>query len=148
GVPGRPAATDAGWRSGPVRRPARHSIARTGADRSGRSAAGRRHRRTPAVAVPWPTSISSLGNPAIPYYIVSRYNCTMSNWKPTPQPVTGRDVSHLADFTANRRVLTIIALALPIGAVGAGLAWVLLRLIAVITNAVFYNRFGTALVAP
>jgi H+/Cl- antiporter ClcA len=59
-----------------------------------------------------------------------------------------RDLRHLADFDVSWRVLKIAALALPIGALGACLAWVLLRLIGLITNLVFYGRLGTALVAP
>jgi chloride channel protein, CIC family len=59
-----------------------------------------------------------------------------------------RDLRHLGDFDVSRRVLTIAALALPVGALGACLAWVLLRLIGLITSLVFYGRFGTALVAP
>ncbi|HET7588619.1 MAG TPA: chloride channel protein [Solirubrobacterales bacterium] len=58
------------------------------------------------------------------------------------------ELHHLGDFNVASRVLLIAALALPIGAVGAGLAWVLLRLIGLITNVVFYGRFETALVAP
>ncbi|MGN6302119.1 MAG: chloride channel protein [Angustibacter sp.] len=45
-------------------------------------------------------------------------------------------------------MLLITALALPVGAAGAGLAWVLLKLIGLVTNAVFYQRVDTALVAP
>ena len=45
-------------------------------------------------------------------------------------------------------MVLIAALALPVGAAGAGLAWVLLRLIGLITNAVFYQRWSTVLVAP
>lgn len=45
-------------------------------------------------------------------------------------------------------MVLIAALALPVGAAGAGLAWVLLRLIGLITNAVFYQRVATTLVAP
>jgi H+/Cl- antiporter ClcA len=59
-----------------------------------------------------------------------------------------RDLGHLGDFTATRRLLTIAAFALPIGALSAVVAWALLRLIGLITNLVFYQRFGTALVAP
>ena len=40
------------------------------------------------------------------------------------------------------------ALAVPVGALSAGVAWLLLRLIGLITNGVFYHRLGTALVAP
>ncbi|MEO8850497.1 MAG: chloride channel protein, partial [Allobranchiibius sp.] len=59
-----------------------------------------------------------------------------------------RDVSHLGDFSATPRMLVIAALALPVGAVSAVVAWALLRLIGFITNAVFYGRVGTQLVAP
>jgi H+/Cl- antiporter ClcA len=45
-------------------------------------------------------------------------------------------------------MLAITALALPIGAVAACVAWLLLRLIGLITNAVFYQRIDTSLVAP
>jgi chloride channel protein, CIC family len=55
---------------------------------------------------------------------------------------------HLGDFTATRRTLAVAAFALPIGALSALVAWALLRLIGLITNLVFYQRLGTALVAP
>ena len=58
------------------------------------------------------------------------------------------DLSHLGDFSITRRVLVIAAIAIPIGALSACVAWALLRLIGLITNLVFYQRFGTALVAP
>ncbi|MBS1891177.1 MAG: chloride channel protein, partial [Actinobacteria bacterium] len=45
-------------------------------------------------------------------------------------------------------MLAIAGLAIPIGALSAGVAWCLLRLIGLITNLVFYQRLGTALVAP
>ena len=56
--------------------------------------------------------------------------------------------ARLADFSVNRRMLVITALAVPVGAVSACAAWVLLRLIGLITNLVFYQRVDTALVAP
>ena len=59
-----------------------------------------------------------------------------------------RDVGHLGDFTATRRMLFIAALAVPIGAISACVSWALLRLIGLITNAVFYSRVDTHLVAP
>ena len=62
--------------------------------------------------------------------------------------VPPRQLDHLGDFAATRRILVIAALALPIGVLSAGVAWCLLRLIGLITNVVFYDRFGTALVAP
>jgi CIC family chloride channel protein len=58
------------------------------------------------------------------------------------------DLRHLGDFDVNSRLLAIVAFALPIGALSAGVAWCLLRLIGLITNLVFYQRIGTALVAP
>jgi H+/Cl- antiporter ClcA/CBS domain-containing protein len=67
---------------------------------------------------------------------------------PTASADRARDVGHLADFTATRRMLVIAALAVPVGAVSACVAWALLRLIGLITNAVFYARFDTHLVAP
>ncbi|MGN6257987.1 MAG: chloride channel protein [Solirubrobacterales bacterium] len=58
------------------------------------------------------------------------------------------DLEHLGDFDVSRRVLLIAGLALPIGALSACVAWALLRLIGLITNLVFYQRFGVGLVAP
>ncbi|MGB6206671.1 chloride channel protein [Mycobacterium sp.] len=59
--------------------------------------------------------------------------------------VTG---GRLADFVVNRRMLLITALALPIGALSAGAAWCLLKLIGLVTNLVFYQRWAYGLVAP
>ncbi len=59
-----------------------------------------------------------------------------------------RRAEHLGDFTVDRRMLAITGWALPIGAAAAGAAWILLRLIGAITNAVFYQRWDTRLVAP
>ena len=59
-----------------------------------------------------------------------------------------RDVRHLGDFTVTPRMLLITALAVPVGAVAALAAWCLLRLIGLITNAVFYQRTSSDLVAP
>jgi H+/Cl- antiporter ClcA/CBS domain-containing protein len=54
----------------------------------------------------------------------------------------------LADFSTDRRVLLLCALALPIGAIGAVVAKALLWLIAVITNAAFFLRWSSAPVTP
>ncbi|HET9499025.1 MAG TPA: chloride channel protein [Marmoricola sp.] len=59
-----------------------------------------------------------------------------------------RDVRHLGDFTTTPRMLLITALALPVGAVAAVAAWALLRLVGLITNAIFYQRVDASLVAP
>jgi CIC family chloride channel protein len=56
--------------------------------------------------------------------------------------------TRLADFVVDRRMLLIAALAAPIGALAAGAAWCLLRLIGLVTNLVFYQRWAVALVAP
>jgi H+/Cl- antiporter ClcA len=67
---------------------------------------------------------------------------------PSPASSPASDLRHLGDFDVSPRLLAIVAFALPIGALSAGVAWCLLRLIGLITNLVFYQRVGTALVAP
>lgn len=64
----------------------------------------------------------------------------------TTAPV--RDLRHLGDFSATPRMLVVTALALPIGACGALAAWVLTRLIGLITNGVFHHRLSSELVSP
>ncbi len=54
----------------------------------------------------------------------------------------------LADFSTNRRVLLLSALASVIGVLGAFVAYALIWLIAAITNLSFYHRFSTQAVAP
>jgi chloride channel protein, CIC family len=54
----------------------------------------------------------------------------------------------LGDFTTTPRVLLVSGLAVPLGALAAAVAWLLLRLIGLITNLVFYSRVATSLVAP
>ena len=54
----------------------------------------------------------------------------------------------LADFAVDRRMLLTTALAVPIGALSAGAAWCLLRLIGLVTNLVFYQRWAVDLIAP
>jgi CIC family chloride channel protein len=54
----------------------------------------------------------------------------------------------LGDFTVGTRVLTIAALAIPIGAVAAVCALILLRLIALFTNISYFGRFSTAANSP
>jgi len=63
----------------------------------------------------------------------------------TPQAERAR---HLGDFTLGPRVLPITAMALVVGGASAVTAFALLRLIGLITNAVFYQRVSTSLVAP
>ena len=54
----------------------------------------------------------------------------------------------LGDFTTSFRVLPISGLAIGIGIVSTGVAWILLRLIAFFTNVFYYGRTGTVLVSP
>src|SRR5918911_1756597 len=54
----------------------------------------------------------------------------------------------LADFTRDRRVLILSLMALVIGALSAVVAKVLVWLIAVITNLVFYQRFSPEFLSP
>ena len=65
------------------------------------------------------------------------------------QPKAAHGVAqHLGDFTVRPRMLRITLLALPVGGAGAVAALVLLRLIGLVTNLVFYHRWNTAMVAP
>jgi CIC family chloride channel protein len=54
----------------------------------------------------------------------------------------------LGDFSVKSRVLKITALAIPIGALAAVSALVLLRLIAFFTNVFYFGRFSTAASSP
>ncbi|HMJ07451.1 MAG TPA: chloride channel protein, partial [Pyrinomonadaceae bacterium] len=54
----------------------------------------------------------------------------------------------LGDFTTSRRVVRISLLAIIIGLFSAGIAFVLLRLIAFFTNLFFFQRFSTATASP
>ncbi|HEV2692785.1 MAG TPA: chloride channel protein [Verrucomicrobiae bacterium] len=71
--------------------------------------------------------------------------------KAAPVPVASPPPAHeddLADFSTNRRVLLLSAMALVIGAVSAGVAYGLIWLIAVITNLAYYHRFSAASAVP
>jgi CIC family chloride channel protein len=52
------------------------------------------------------------------------------------------------DFTANGRVLVLIGMALIVGSLGTGAAWVLLKLIALTTNLVWLGHFGFGPASP
>jgi len=56
--------------------------------------------------------------------------------------------ARLADFTTDRRMLMLSAMALPIGLAGAVAAWLLLRLIALATNIFWFGRFDFAAADP
>jgi H+/Cl- antiporter ClcA/CBS domain-containing protein len=49
----------------------------------------------------------------------------------------------IGDFTADRRMVMLVAMAVVVGAAGAAGAWVLLRLIALVSNLVWLGRVGT-----
>jgi len=65
-----------------------------------------------------------------------------------PRPHSVVRGKHLGDFTTTPRTGLICAVALAIGGASACVALGLLRLIGLITNAVFYRRLATDLVAP
>src|SRR6185437_5215346 len=50
----------------------------------------------------------------------------------------------LRDFTADRRLLILSAMAIATGSFGAGAAWVLLKLIALVTNFCYFHVYSTA----
>ena len=50
----------------------------------------------------------------------------------------------LADFRADRRLLMLAGMAILVGTGGAFAAWVLLKLIALVTNLVWFGRLDTA----
>jgi CIC family chloride channel protein len=54
----------------------------------------------------------------------------------------------LGDFTTTVRVIPISLMAIVIGALGACVAWFLLRLIGLFTNIFYYQRFSTSFVSP
>lgn len=56
--------------------------------------------------------------------------------------------TELGDFTLTSRTLPISILAIVIGLISTGLAWLLLRLIGMVTNWFYYQRFDTALSSP
>jgi CIC family chloride channel protein len=59
------------------------------------------------------------------------------------RPVSAGSLPRLGDFTTDRRVLILVAMAIPVGA-GAGLsAWVLLHAIALVTNLVWLQTIST-----
>jgi len=53
----------------------------------------------------------------------------------------------LRDFTADHRLLILVAMSLVVGTMGAGAAWVLLKLIALFTNLAYFQRLSVVPVA-
>jgi H+/Cl- antiporter ClcA/CBS domain-containing protein len=64
---------------------------------------------------------------------------------PTDSPAPFRDT--LRDFTTDRSLLKLTAMALVVGTAGAASAWVLLRLIALITNFVYFQQISAQTVS-
>jgi CIC family chloride channel protein len=56
--------------------------------------------------------------------------------------------AHLRDFNAGPRMILLSGLALVLGAAGAALAWILLRLIYACTNLFYYQRFSWSYASP
>jgi CIC family chloride channel protein len=69
------------------------------------------------------------------------------NFKSAGNPATDGD-GQLADFSTDRRVLLLSLMALVIGAIGSVVAYVLLWLIAAITNLAFHQRFSALPAVP
>jgi H+/Cl- antiporter ClcA len=60
---------------------------------------------------------------------------------PDTAEASGMARKTLGDFTADRRLLMLAAMALVVGTGGAGAAWVLIRLITLTTNLVWFGKF-------
>ena len=56
----------------------------------------------------------------------------------------GPFIDRLRDFSADRRLLLLVAMALVVGTAGAAAAWVLLHLINLATNLAYYGRISAA----
>ncbi|MGN6115054.1 MAG: chloride channel protein, partial [Nitrobacter sp.] len=58
------------------------------------------------------------------------------------RPVPANSLPRLGDFTTDRRVLVLTAMAILVGAGGTVTAWLLLRMIALVTNLVWLRTFS------
>lgn len=63
-----------------------------------------------------------------------------STQRPTPHSTEPQ----LRDFSSDRRLLMLAAMAVVVGTAGAGAAWVLSRLIYLVTNLAYFGRFSAA----
>jgi H+/Cl- antiporter ClcA/predicted transcriptional regulator len=66
----------------------------------------------------------------------------------SPEATRRASMAALGDFTTDSRLLLLTAMAVVVGTMGALVAYVLVWLIGLITNAVYYHRFSTELVSP
>ena len=78
---------------------------------------------------------------------VSRQSTSRSNLQPTPHAQWGGE-DRLRDFSADRRLVMLMTMAVVVGCAGAAAAWALYHLIAFVTNIAYYGRLSTALVSP
>ncbi len=73
-------------------------------------------------------------------------------WARLTQALDGQDsedaAAELGDFTVNWRVIPMSVIAICLGVVSAGVAWVLVKLIGIITNFAFFQRWGSDLISP
>ncbi|MGH2458332.1 MAG: chloride channel protein [Chloroflexota bacterium] len=73
-------------------------------------------------------------------------------WAKLTQVLDGSDsedaAKELGDFTVDWRVVPMSVIAVGIGVLSAIVAWILVRMIGIITNLSFYQRWGTDLVSP
>ena len=75
-------------------------------------------------------------------YIVSRYiRAAMSLVSGSSSPASAGS-SRLGDYSADSRMLLLVAMALVVGTAGTASAWLLLKLIAVITNLSWFGRLS------
>ncbi|MGE8679289.1 MAG: chloride channel protein [Achromobacter marplatensis] len=59
-------------------------------------------------------------------------------------PSSAQASTRLGDFTTDRRVVLLMALAIPVGLASVAAAWALLRLISLCTNLAYHGRFSFA----
>src|SRR6185437_4049420 len=105
-------------------------------------------------SLPFSASLTPLGRPPsqikIEGTIVSSSPANV--WAKLTQALDGQDSEdaalELGDFTVNWRVVPMSLIAVCLGVLSAGVAWVLVKLIGIITNLSFYQRWGSDLVSP
>lgn len=78
-------------------------------------------------------------------YVVPRYISRRSNPGLIMTEISQAARDNLRDFTADRRLLLLTAMAVVVGVAGALAAWVLLRMIALFTNLVYFQHVSAVL---
>jgi chloride channel protein, CIC family len=69
---------------------------------------------------------------------------TILSHPPSKSKVSHASRDRLRDFSADRRLLLLVAMAFIVGSAGAGAAWALLHLINLVTNLAYYGRLSAA----